>query len=55
MDKKDDKSLVLLRLSLENKFHRKFTDLELREIADSLFYLGRAVNRYRELLKGGHK
>ena len=36
-----------MREYFERKFNRKLSDEELLEIRDSLFYLGRAIYRYR--------
>lgn len=49
----DEKSLVLLRLWIQKNFHKTVSEQELLEIRDSLFYLGRAINRYNHLKQGG--
>lgn len=48
----DEKSLVSLRLWIQKNFHKTVSEQELLEIRDSLFYLGRAINRYNQLKQG---
>lgn len=49
MEQINDKNLQQLKAYFEKRFGVSLTQADVNEIADSLFYLGRAIVRYQKL------